>query len=102
MLLLSLKENTMATKKNNKKTEKKTVVVDELTLYKTFADEVSEVHYSLFHLKDDVFIGEVSNKELIERLFEMCHALNKALDTIEVLEDDGCDDDEDYWFTHGG
>ena len=90
----------MATKKNNKKkTEKKTVVVDELTLYKTFADEVSEVHYSLFHLKDDVFIGEVSNKELIERLFEMCHALDKALDTVEVVQDDGYDDDEDEWFT---
>jgi hypothetical protein len=88
----------MATKKNNKKkTEKKTVVVEELTLYKTFADEVSEVHYSLFNLKDDVFIGEVSNKELIERLFEMCHALDKALDTIEVVQDGGSDDDEDDW-----
>jgi hypothetical protein len=85
----------MATKKNNKKkTEKKTVVVEELTLYKTFADEVSEVHYSLFNLKDDVFIGEVSNKELVERLFELCHALDKALDTIEVVQDG---DDEDDW-----
>jgi hypothetical protein len=93
----------MATKKNNKKkTEKKTVVVDELTLYKTFADEVSEIHYSLFHLKDDVFSGEVSNKELIERLFDMCHALDKALDPIEVVQDDDYEDDEDYWFTHGG
>jgi hypothetical protein len=87
----------MATKKNNKKkTEKKTVVVEELTLYKTFADEVSEVHYSLFNLKDDVFIGEVSNKELVERLFEMCHALDKALDTIEVVQDGGSDDDDDW------
>ena len=93
----------MATKKNNKKkTEKKTVVVDELTLYKTFADEVSEVHYSLFHLKDDVFIGEVSNKELVERLFELCHALDKALDTIEVVQDDGYDDDDDDWYITSG
>jgi hypothetical protein len=84
----------MATKKNNKKkTEKKTIVVDELTLYKTFADEVSEVHYSLFNLKDDVFIGEVSNKELVERLFELCHALDKALDTVEVVQHDGYEDD---------
>jgi hypothetical protein len=84
----------MATKKNNKKkTEKKTVVVDELTLYKTFADEVSEVHYSLFNLKDDVFIGEVSNKELVERLFELCHALDKALDTVEVVQHDDYEDD---------
>jgi len=93
----------MATKKNNKKkTEKKTIVVDELTLYKTFADEVSEVHYSLFHLKDDVFIGEVSNKELVERLFELCHALDKALDTIEVVQDDGYDDDDDDWYITSG
>jgi hypothetical protein len=67
--------------------------VDELTLYKTFADEVSEVHYSLFNLKDDVFIGEVSNKELVERLFELCHALDKALDTVEVVQDDDYEDD---------
>jgi len=93
----------MATKKNNKKkTEKKTVVVDELALYKTFADEVSEVHYSLFHLKDDVFIGEVSNKELVERLFELCHALDKALDTIEVVQDDGYNDDDDDWYITSG
>jgi hypothetical protein len=99
MLLLSLKDNTMATKKTKKKTEKKNVVVEELTLYKTFADEVSEVHYNLFHLKDDVFIGEVSNKELVERLFELCHALDKALDTIEVVQDDGYDDgDDDDWY----
>ena len=89
----------MATKKTKKKIEKKTVVVEELTLYKTFADEVSEVHYNLFHLKDDVFIGEVNNKELVERLFELCHALDKALDTIEVVQDDGYDDgDDDDWY----
>jgi hypothetical protein len=67
--------------------------VDELTLYKTFADEVSEVHYSLFNLKDDVFIGEVSNKELVERLFELCHALDTALDTVEVVQHDDYEDD---------
>ena len=86
----------MATKKTKKKTEKKNVVVEELTLYKTFADEVSEVHYSLFNLKDDVFIGEVSNKELVERLFELCHSLDKALDTIEVVQDGDSDDDDDW------
>ena len=92
----------MATKKTKKKIEKKNVVVEELTLYKTFADEVSEVHYNLFHLKDDVFIGEVSNKELIERLFELCHALDKALDTIEVVQHDGYDDDDDDWYITSG
>jgi hypothetical protein len=86
----------MATKKTKKKTEKKTVVVEELTLYKTFADEVSDVHYSLFRLKDDAFNGEVTNKELIERLFELCHSLDKALDTIEVVQDDGSDDEDDW------
>jgi hypothetical protein len=91
----------MATKKTKKKTEKKNVVVEELTLYKTFADEVSEVHYSLFRLKDDTFNGEVTHKELVERLFELCHALDKALDTIEVVQDDddGYDDgDDDDWY----
>ena len=93
----------MATKKNNKKkTEKKTVVVEELTLYKTFVDEVSEVHYSLVNLKDDTFNGDITHKDLVERLFKMCHALDKALDTIEVVQDDDYEDDEDYWFTHGG
>ena len=91
----------MATKKTKKKTEKKNVVVEELTLYKTFADEVSQVHYSLFHLKDDLYIREGSNKELVERLFELCHALDKALDTIDVVQDDddGYDDgDDDDWY----
>jgi hypothetical protein len=91
----------MATKKTKKKIEKKNVVVEELTLYKTFADEVSEVHYSLFRLKDDAFNGEVTHKELVERLFELCHALDKALDTIEVVQDDddGYDDgDDDDWY----
>lgn len=92
----------MATKKTKKKTEKKNVVVEELTLYKTFADEVSEVHYSLFCLKDDAFNGEVTHKELVERLFEMCHALDKSLDTIEVVQDDGYDDDDDDWYITSG
>jgi DNA-binding Xre family transcriptional regulator len=93
----------MATKKTKKKTEKKNVVVvEELTLYKTFADEVSEVHYSLFNLKDDVFIGEVSNKELVERLFKLCHALDKALDIVEVVHHNDSDDDDDDWYITSG
>jgi hypothetical protein len=49
-------------------------------------------------LKDEAFNGEVTHKELVERLFEMCHALDKALDTIEVVQDDGYDDDDDDWY----
>jgi hypothetical protein len=92
----------MATKKNNKnnknkKTDKKIVVVDEQAIYKTFVDEVSEVHYSLFNLKDDAFNGDVTHKDLVERLVEMCHALDKALDTVDGNVDAGYDDDEDDW-----
>ena len=91
----------MATKKNTKKkTEKKTDAAKELTLYKSFADEVSEIHYKLFNLKEDAFNGEITHKDLIERLFELCHAIDKALDIVEVVEDSGCDDDDDdEWFT---
>ena len=91
----------MATKKKvKKKTEKKVVVVEELTLYKAFADEVSEIHYKLFNLREDAFNGEVTHKELIERLFELCHSIDKALDTVEGVEDGGYNfDDEDDDFT---
>lgn len=88
----------MATKKKaKKKTEKKVVVAEELTLYKTFADEVSEIHYKLFNLREDAFNGEVTHKELIERLFELCHSIDKALDTVEVAEDYD-DEDDDFTF----
>lgn len=89
----------MATKKKtNKKTVKKDVVAEELTLYKTFADEVSEIHYKLFSLREDAFKGEVTYKELIERLFELCHSIDKALDIVEVAEDDLDDEDDDFTF----
>ena len=91
----------MATKKTKKKIEKKNVVVEELTLYKTFADEVSEVYYKLFNLKEDAFNGEVTHKELVERLFKLCHSIGASLDTIDVVQDDddGYDDgDDDDWY----
>lgn len=90
----------MATKKNTKKKkiEKKVDVAKELALYKTFADEVSNVHYTLFNLKEDAFNGELTHKELVERLFELCHSIDKALDAVEEVEDDG-DDDDDEWFS---
>ena len=92
----------MTTNKNTKKkTEKKTDAAKELTLYKTFADEVSNVHYTLFRLKEDTFNGEITHKELVERLFELCYSLDKALDTVEGVEDDGYDDgyddDDEDW-----
>ena len=91
----------MATKKNNKKkTEKKVDTAKELTLYKAFADEVSNVHYTLFGLKEDAFNGELTHKELVEKLFELCHSLDKALDSVEEVDDADYDDDnDDEWFT---
>jgi hypothetical protein len=76
MLLLSLKEKQMTTKK-------KKTVIDYRQVSEEFAAAVDDALFQLFELKDMALNGEITNKDLIHDLFAICHKLENTMNKYE-------------------
>lgn len=68
----------MATKK--KKTVKK---INWEKNSNKFARDIDNAMIDLWDLRDDVFNGEITHKEMIEKIFTICSKFNNACETFE-------------------
>lgn len=62
---------------------KKKTTINYQKVYKDFAHDVDTTLYNLHELKDDVFNGTITNKDMIEKLFEITAQLNRAFEDSE-------------------
>lgn len=80
----------MATKKKtNKKPE-----INYKKVYQTFSMSVDNVLYLLHDLKDEAFEGNITNRELVEKLFDINQKLLTAFETADKTVDPYDDDDD--------
>lgn len=63
---------------------KKTKKTNYEKVYKQFHYEMDTVLFNLFELKDDAFNGNLTHKEMVERLFEVCAQMNNSMETAEA------------------
>lgn len=52
-------------------------------VYNQFHHDMDTVLFNLFELKDDAFNGNLTHKEMVERLFEVCAQMNNSMETAE-------------------
>lgn len=62
---------------------KKTNKIDYKKVYNQFHYEMDSVMFNLFELKDKTFSGDITHKEIIESLFEICAEMNKSMESAE-------------------
>jgi len=77
----------MANKKKN--------VVDYKKVYNKFSKDVDDVLYLIHNLKENVFEGNISHKDMIDELFSISYKLGAAFETAENVIDP-YNDDEDF------
>lgn len=51
--------------------------------YKDFAHDVDTTLFSLYQLKDDVFEGTITHREMLDKLFEITAQLTHAFEKSE-------------------
>jgi hypothetical protein len=69
----------MATKKNTKKT-------DYEKIYYMLLHDADDILFRLYELKDEVFSGEMTHKDTVHQLFDLCSELDNAIDKVQKLE----------------
>jgi len=72
----------MATKK---KTTKKTINFEKS--YNQLMKDMDSVCFRMFELKDEVFNGTISNKDLIEELWNVTNMMSNSLSTADQSTD---------------
>lgn len=72
----------MATKK---KTTKKTINFEKS--YNQLMKDMESVCFRMFELKDEVFNGTISNKDLIEELWNVTNMMSNSLSTADQSTD---------------
>jgi len=67
---------------------KKKKIVNHAKIAYRLSDDVSSVLFDLYELQDETFGGNITNKDLILGLFEVCHKLESALSDYEKNTDE--------------
>jgi len=70
----------MATKNKN--------TINYRKISENFANEIDNVLFNLYEVKDMVFTGDITNKDLIHELFSICHSLENAMAKYEESTDE--------------